>query len=378
MYEIVFFASIFVLFYIYIGYPVLLIVLSRIFVLAERSAADSEPTISLIIPVFNEKKVIQRKILNTLSLDYPSNKFDIIFVSDASNDGTNEIIEEHSNGRIRFLVLPERQGKAAALNRGLEEAALELVVFSDASIMLRPDALRNIVRGFSSQRIGCISGEDHILGGGGESIYGRYELFLRNLESRVGSIVGASGCFYAQRRALCEPFREGMAPDFFSVLTTVDKGFLAVAEPLAIGTMDSLEAMPKEFRRKVRTLVRGITALMGFKHLLNPFRYGMFSVQLVSHKIMRWLAWAFLMLMLLSNLHLLDDLIYRSIFVIQICFYSLASIGIIIAPKKAAQTLVLRVPAYFCMVNYSALVAWIKYFTGFRQEIWEPSRRLGE
>ena len=126
------------------------------------------------------------------------------------------------------------------MNLGLQKAQNEIVIFSDASIILKPDALKKIVGKFIDPRIGCISGEDHIPGGGGEGAYGKYELALRNLENRAGSIVGASGCFYAQRRALCEPFREGMAPDFFSVLETVEKGYRAVTEPEATGVMKSV------------------------------------------------------------------------------------------------------------------------------------------
>ena len=178
---------------------------------------------------------------------------------------------------IKFYNLPERKGKAGALNRALLEACNEIVVFSDASIILEPNALKKIVNRFRSENIGCISGEDYIPGGGGEGAYGRYELFLRNLESSVGSIVGASGCFYAQRRSLCEPFKEGMAPDFLSVLKTVEKGYRAVTEPMARGVMESVSKSKQEFDRKVRTLLRGMTTLMAFKHLINPLQYGVFG-----------------------------------------------------------------------------------------------------
>lgn len=333
-----------------------------------------EPTISMIIPVHNEERVIEAKIQNTISLDYPRDKFEVIMVSDASTDRTHDIIHEYENKGIRFIMLPERKGKAGALNRGLKEARFEIIVFSDASIVLAADALHHIVKRFWFENVGCVSGEDHIPEGGGESAYGKYELFLRNLESRVSSTVAASGCFYAQRRNLCEPFQEGMAPDFLSVLTTVDKGFRAVTEPRALGAMQSLDRPEQEFERKVRTLIRGMTTLIHFKYLMSPFRYGIFAIELISHKIMRWSAGIFLMLLLLSNLLLLGSTAYFIFLMLQILFYALALIGWV-GLKGVSKTLLFKIPLYFCIINISALIAWLKYFNGTRQEIWEPTKR---
>jgi cellulose synthase/poly-beta-1,6-N-acetylglucosamine synthase-like glycosyltransferase len=272
---------------------------------------------------------------------------------------------------IRYFEQPVRSGKAGALNRGLQEAKSEILVFSDASIILERNALRKIVGKFIDPRIGCISGEDHIPGGGEEGAYGKYELLLRNLENRVGSIVGASGCLYAQRRVLCKPFKEGMAPDFISVLVTVEKGCRAVTEPEATGVMKSVGDPHSEFQRKVRTFLRGMTTLFYFKHLLNPFRYGIFSVQLISHKLLRWSTGLFLILLCLSNLFLIDSYFYLTILLLQAAFYALAVIGWLVSSKP----LIFRLPFFFSMVSLAALVAWAKYIGGFRQEIWEPSKR---
>lgn len=371
--NILFWVSGFVILYTYIGYPLLLRLWPKV-----RNGKnyydnhhDYEPTVSIIIPVYNEEKVIREKIENTLSLEYPKEKREIIVVSDASDDRTPEIVWEYRGDGIECHELPRRQGKAGALNLGLQKAQHEIVVFSDASIFLQRNALKKIVGGFADPGIGCISGEDHIPGGGGEGAYGRYELALRNLESRVGSIVGASGCFYAQRRSLCEPFREGMAPDFFSVLETVDKGFRAVTEPEATGVMKSVGDTQREFERKVRTFLRGMTTLPHFKRLLNPFTHGVFSLQLISHKLMRWSTGVFLILFFLSNLFLVDSKFYLTILLLQVAFYTLAFAGW----RGMAKPFIFRAPFFFSMVNLSALVAWVKYFNGFRQEIWEPSKR---
>jgi cellulose synthase/poly-beta-1,6-N-acetylglucosamine synthase-like glycosyltransferase len=276
---------------------------------------------------------------------------------------------------LNLTTLFSRQGKASALNTGVNAANGEIIVFSDASIMLDPKALKNIVEPFGDKNIGCVSGEDHIAGSiGGEGLYGRYELFLRNLESRANSVVGASGCFYAQRKDLCRPFAEGMAPDFLSVLNTVENGFFAVTCPSAVGYMNTVPAANQEYARKVRTFVRGITTLLYHKKLLNPFKYGFFSVELISHKLMRWLSGFFLIALFFSNSFLLYHPFYAFFFVVQAAFYIMAIIGWS-NNKLLDKMKLLKIPFYFCLVNAASLAAWAKYLTGTRQEIWEPSKR---
>ena len=363
--------------YAYFGYPLALMVLKRLAGPKKARVTDDsfyEPALSIIIPVHNEAAVIEEKLRNLMQLDYPAGKCEIIIISDGSTDRTGEIVSQHLEGRIKYIEMPERRGKAAALNAGVEQAANEIIVFSDASIMIEQAALRNIVRRFRDPEIGCISGEDHIREPGGEGFYGKYELWLRNLESRVHSIVGASGSFYAQRRELCQPFEEGMAPDFFSVLNTVEKGFLAINEPLAFGTMKSLKDTKDEFNRKVRTLVRGMTVLFHKKGLLNPYKYGFFAIELFSHKIMRWLVPFFLILLFISNLVLFQIDFYYLIFICQIFFYLLALISF----SKIGnfyKRIWGKIPLYFTTVNAAILFAWFKYLSGVRQEIWNPTKR---
>ncbi len=362
--------------YTYLGYPILLFFYGT----GKRRRKDffekdaDLPYVSIVIPVYNEEKIIGTKIENTLGLQYPAEKVEVVIISDASNDKTGQIVKQYSD-RIRFLSLFSRQGKASALNAGVNAANSEIIVFSDASIMLDPKALKNIVAPFGDKNIGCVSGEDHISeSSGGEGLYGRYELFLRNLESRANSVVGASGCFYAQRKDLCSSFAEGMAPDFLSVLNTVENGFLAVTCPSAVGYMDTVPEASQEYARKVRTFVRGITTLFYHKKLLNPFKYGFFSVELISHKLMRWFSGFFLIALLLSNAFLLGRPFYAFFFVLQAAFYIMAIIGW--RNNRLLDNMkFLKIPFYFCLVNAASLAAWAKYLTGTRQEIWEPSKR---
>ena len=233
----------------------------------------------------------------------------IVVVSDGSTDATSQIVNSFAaDDRLMFVDLPVRKGKANALNRGVRSCNRRDHRFSDASILLEEQAVWELVRPFADAGVGCVSGEDRIEGGGGEGLYGRYELFLRRQESRLGSIVGASGSLYAQRTNLVKDFPEGVAPDFLSVLNTVQSGYRAISTPDAVGYMTAIADPKNEFKRKVRTVIRGMTALFQKKVLLNPFRYPTFSLFLLSHKIMRWYVPVFLSVLLVTNFFLLDRL----------------------------------------------------------------------
>jgi cellulose synthase/poly-beta-1,6-N-acetylglucosamine synthase-like glycosyltransferase len=364
--------------YAYAGYPLLLAFLVK---LAGKPVSlvdlsdDQLPGVTLIVPVHNERSTIEFKVANTEALEYPAGRLEVLYVSDGSRDGTNELLQARVDGRSTLLALESRGGKGAALNAALERARHEIIVFNDASILLQPDAIRKIVRGFTTPSVGCVSGEDRIADLGGEGLYGRYELGLRRLESRLHSIVGASGSFYAQRRSLCEPFIPNLAPDFLSVLRTVERGFRAIADPEAIGTMSALRSTRDEFERKVRTLLRGITTLVLFSRLLNPFRYRWFAFELLSHKLARWLVPFFLIgMMAASGVLAVGSLYYRLLFVGQVAFYALAALSLVRAPGLAAL-LPVKISVYFTTVNLATLSAWLKYVTGTRQELWSPSRR---
>jgi glycosyltransferase involved in cell wall biosynthesis len=361
--------------YTYFGYPLMLYII-KLLMRKPIVRGPYQPAVDIIIPAYNEEKVIAAKINNTFSLDYPAEKTNVIVVSDASSDGTDDIIQEHVVKGLKYVRLEKRLGKAEALNRGLKYANGDVVVFTDASILLARSAIKKILQPLEDLHIGCVSGEDHIPGGGGEGLYGKYELLVRNLESHSGSIVGASGCFYAQRRNLCPVFTEGRAPDFLSVLETVRKGSRAITEASAIGMMGRVQGTGDEFKRKTRTIIRGITTLMDYKNLMNPLRFGMFSVSLLSHKIMRWcVGWA-MVVAFLSNIFILDHMVYTTLFVLQICFYSLAVIGWRKERSRLhSQRSIFRIPLFFCLSNFAAAIATIKYLAGVRQELWESSKR---
>ena len=375
--EVLFWISAVGVVYPYAGYPALLWVWGCLVGRGwkpESEAPAIYPSITMIIPACNEEKRIERKIENTAALRYPSDRLQVLFVSDGSTDRTVELIQKQAHAMMTLIERPVRQGKAAALNAGLVHATHEILVFTDAAIELEPDALRNIVQGFRDPAIGCISGEDKIPESGGEAWYGRYELLVRRLESKVHSIVGASGSFYAQRRKLCDPFTEGMAPDFLSVLRTVEKGFRAVSEPGAVGTMTSVKDPKQEFERKVRTLIRGMAALFSYARVLNPVCFGVFAVEMLSHKLLRWSVPFFLITALFSSVMLFESPLFLLCAVLQIGFY-LVALAAFSGWRVVRQSLLGKVALYFTMVNAAILVAWVKYAIGVRQELWTPSQR---
>ncbi|HET7217826.1 MAG TPA: glycosyltransferase family 2 protein [Vicinamibacterales bacterium] len=373
--EIVFWACVFGVLYPYLGYPLALLVLGKV---AGRRTIDSEPpvlpSVSMIIPVHNEAARIAQKLANTAALDYPQDRLQVLFISDGSTDRTVEMVRAAATPVMSVIELPARKGKAAGLNAGLEHARNEILVFSDASIQLEPAALKHIVRPFQDPEIGCVSGEDRIAESGGEGYYGRYELTLRRLESRVHSIVGASGSFYAQRRAICAPFTEGMAPDFLSVLRTLEQGYRAISEPSAVGAMTSVKDPRHEFERKVRTLIRGMTTLFAHARVLDPFRFGLFAFAMWSHKVLRWTAPFFLVGALVAPIFLLDSRWYAAFFVAQVAFY-LGALAAFAELGRFERSLPGKVALYFSSTNTAILAAWIKYGMGVRQELWTPSRR---
>lgn len=359
----------------YLGYPLILMCLR--WTSRRRPAPDPAsplPGVTLIVPVHNEATRIAAKVRNTADLRYPSDRMEVLFVSDGSSDRTVDLIRDHATPGMVTIELPVRSGKAAALNAALERAAHEVLVFSDASIMLEPGALEAIVRPLADPVIGCVSGEDRIADAGGEGLYGRYELALRRLESDVHSIVGASGSFYAQRRSLCQPFTEGLAPDFLSVLRTVEQGFRAISEPSAVGSMTSVKDPRHEFQRKVRTLIRGMTTLFAHGRLLNPVRYGWFAFMLFSHKVLRWTAPLFMLGTFLGALALAGSTLYLAAFGAQLGLY-LSAAAAFGQWAGVHRTVPGRVALYLVSSNAAILIAWVKYARGARQEIWTPSHR---
>ncbi len=366
------------IFHAYLGYPLSLLVLSRF---QERNVARAPffPPVSLIITAHNEVKRIRTKLENTLLLEYPTEKLEVIVASDGSTDETNAIVAEFARNNVRLLALPFRRGKEAAQKAAVESASGKVLAFTDTATMLEPGGLARIVSNFADSTVGCVSSEDRILDAsgvptGGEGLYVRYEMWLRRLESGVGSLVGMSGSFFAARSEVCSDFSTELPSDFRTVLNSVKLGLRSVTDPEAIGSYSDLANPKKEFQRKVRTVLRGMTAFSYNLGFLNPYKYGLFSYQYLCHKLLRWLVpLCMILILVLSVLSASDSMGYRLLLYCQIVFYSFA--GLALRLKSLRSIGLFRFAAYFFTVNLSIAHAWCLFLMGRRITLWSPSDR---
>jgi glycosyltransferase involved in cell wall biosynthesis len=373
--EALFWICIVLIAYPYAIYPAVLVATNRLRGLqAHHPTGDYLPTVTIILPVHNEGWRIAAKVRNLLELEFPRDRVQLLVIGDGCTDDSLERAKAVGGDRVTTVPLPVRAGKAAALNAGLELATGEIVVFTDAAIVLEPAALRRLVAHFEDAQIGCVSGEDYIEGTESEGLYGKLELLLRREEAILHSIAGASGCIYGQRRDLCTAFPSGMAPDFLSVLNTVRAGKRALAEPGARGRMSATSSPTAEFARKVRTFLRGMTALFANADLLNPFEYGAFSFILWSHKLLRWLASLPMLCCALSSWMLREQTLYLVAFAAQASLYAAAASGLL-WPAVARASRIVRLSAFFALVNAAAFKALLLWLAGSRIETWQPTRR---
>lgn len=373
--QILFWASLLAVLYPYALYPAVLIAWNR---LTGRRMPEPDqahrPSVTVILPVHNESGRIEARIANLLALDYPPDRLQLLVIGDGCTDDTLSRAARVGGSRVAVHPLPARAGKAAALNAGLDRATGDILVFTDAGILLDRDALGRLVGHFSQPVVGCVSGEDYVEGDGSEGLYGRIELLVRREEARLHSIAGASGCFYGMRRALCPPFRPGMAPDFLSVLECVRSGYRALCEPAARGSMRATLSQRAEFARKARTFLRGLTALSAHADLLNPLRHPAFAFILWSHKVLRWLGPVSLAACLVSAFLLRAQPFYAACLYGQLAIYVLA-VAALAWPDTVGRYSLPRLCGFFLLVNVAAGQALMQWLTGVRQELWEPTRR---
>jgi glycosyltransferase involved in cell wall biosynthesis len=371
-----FWSPLLLIIYTYLGYPLILYVLSSFRNRQVQSDDNYHPTVTLIITVHNEEKRIENKIKNTLELSYPHEKLQVLFISDASTDETESIIKRYQSQGIGLVQSPERRGKEYAQRLAIEKAKGEILVFSDVATMLEPDGVQRIVANFADPSVGCVSSEDRLVDENGrisgEGAYVRYEMWLRSLETKVNSVVGLSGSFFAARKVVCNNWPTDIPSDFNTLLNSIRSGYRGISDPKSIGIYTNLKDEKREFERKVRTITRGINAVMANKSLLNYMRYGIFSWQLISHKLLRWLVPWLLTAALGSHLILaVRNRFYRLLLVPHLAFYMIGCLG----TWSVRIPEILKIPYYFIHVNRAIAVAWVKYMRGERFITWTPSRR---
>ena len=377
MYRGLFWVALFMLWYTYLGYPNLLFVIS-LFRHKIVNKGDITPMVSMIITVYNEEKVIRDKLENVLILDYPKDKLEIIVVSDGSTDSTNQITESYAEKGVRLIVCEQRQGKHYAQGAGVREAQGDILAFTDAAPLLKKDALLNLVRNFADSTVGGVTSEDRVLNednsGNKEGTYIGYEMTLRRLESRIGSVVGMSGSFFAVRKELCHPWDPDYSTDFLLALRSVKRELRVVHDRSSLHFYGVVPSSGEEFNRKVRTIINGLRVLFSNSDILNPLRFGFFSFEVLSHKLLRWLVPIFLFLLFATNLTLIHGgWFYQAFFLAQLFFYLGACLFFVFPGLNHSR--ILKIPAFFCLANGAVLVAWFKFLLGKNHQIWEPSQR---
>lgn len=367
------------LLYAYAGYPVLVYAVSRLRPRAVRRA-EWTPAVTVIITAYNEERDLASKLENTLALDYPEDKLEIIVASDCSSDRTDEIARSFSARGVRLHRQTERLGKTAAQNAAVELARGEVILFSDATTLYRPDVLRVMLPSFADETVGCVAGRlvyvdpsDSGVGRGARSYWG-YETFLKTHESRACSLIGASGCLYAVRRTAYVPMYHEACSDFLIATKMVEQGLRAVYEPGAVCTEETNRRSDRELRMRVRVITQTYTDLWRHRAMLNPLRGGFYSVELFSHKILRYAVPLFLILIFVSSLALAPgSILFALLALAQICFYAAAALGWL-AERAGRRSRLLALPHYFVLANLASLFALVQFLRGERYARWETAR----
>ena len=375
-----FWFSAFLVIYIYLGYPILVKLLARSGSAVTKNDEDL-PSLSILIAAYNEEKCIETTIKNKQQLDYPSDKLEILVVSDESEDQTDQIVQrlaEQSSIPIKLVRQVPRAGKTSGLNLIVPEASGDILVFSDANSIYAKDALQKLARNFWDPRVGYVTGKmvytnpDGSLVGDGCSSYMKYENWLRECETKIGSVVGVDGGVDAMRRSLYEPLRADQLPDFVQPLKVVEKGYRVIYEEEALLKEEALDDSDREYSMRVRVSLRALWAMHDMRALFNPRNFGMFSVQMISHKLLRYLAFIPLVVCFVSNLFLLSSgAIYTLSMVAQVVFYFLAWKG----KAKLGQANTpsyFTLPYYFSLLNVACAHATWRYLKGEKQVIWKP------
>jgi cellulose synthase/poly-beta-1,6-N-acetylglucosamine synthase-like glycosyltransferase len=377
--KIIFILSLSLVAYAYVGYPLLIVILSRLFPRPVRKA-EITPKVSLIITAYNEERDIAAKLDNTLALDYPPDRLEIIVASDCSGDQTDDIVRRYEARGVRLHRRPERLGKSVAQNHAVKQANGEILVFSDATTMYLPDAVRRIVRSFADPQVGCVAGQliyvdkaTTAVGRGCRS-YWSYEKFIKESESRAGSLIGVSGCLYAVRRSSYARLALDMSSDFVIATEIHLQEQRTVYECEAVAMEDTNKRSRDEFRMRVRVIEQTFSALHRYCAALNLRQHGLFAFQLISHKVLRYAVPFFLIAAFALNLLLVGESpFYRLTFITQAIFY-LAAVAGCLGERLHMRLGVLALPYYFALANAASLAAFIQFMRGKAHVLWEPIR----
>jgi len=380
---IIFWTSFSIIFFTYIGYAIII----RIFLIFKKEKHVEEedfelPTLTFIVACYNEIEYIEDKIKNTLSLKYDEDKINYFFVTDGTTDNSAEVISKYS--QIEHFHKNLRQGKSAAINRIIPFVKSEIVVLSDANTILNEEALLMIAKCFQDPKVGAVAGEKKIIernkdnaAGAGEGLYWKYESKLKEWDSRLCTVVGAAGELFAIKTSLYEnPPEDIIIEDFYLSMRVVERGYKVAYQPKACAQETASESIAEELKRKERISAGGIQAIFRLRKIYNIFKYGMATFQFIVHRAFRWsLAPICLVLLFVSNFFIAStNTFYFVVWVLQIVFYLLSFIGLLLSRKEIKAKLFF-IPFYFSFMNFSVFIGLVKLISGKQSAVWAKSKR---
>lgn len=380
--NIIFWGALTLLFYHIVCYPILVKILSLFGKKIELNKLNDFPKITVLCPAYNEESVLAAKLDSFIGLDYPKDKIDLIVISDDSEDRTNDIALEYASkySNISLRVQKPRKGKPSGHNMIEPELNCDFVLSTDANSIFAPDAVKHLVKTIQSdQQIGLVTGQLKYTSNSGhssgEGAYWKYENFIKMCESKLNSIIVANGSIFLIKRELFTQIHPASTDDFERTLITLENHKIAKFEPLAIVEEEVSQESKEEFRRKIRIISREWDAVKRHKVLFNPVKYPYASFALVSHKILRWLFFSFVILMLVSNVFLALSMnkFYLIILALQILFYLIGALDFVVKngnPLKKAT----KLPGYFMIMIVSSMLAFFRFLKGNQKATWSTIR----
>jgi len=378
----------FVVVYTFVGYGFVLFVLIRIKRLFKQpkvfQSATDLPTVSLIIAAYNEADLIAAKIENSLSLDYPKDKMQYIFVTDGSTDDTATIIGQYAE--ITLLNENIRSGKMAAIKRAIPFVKGEIMIFSDANTFLNEAAIKELVKHYQNEQVGAVAGEKRVFipekadaSSAGEGFYWKYESLLKKWDYELYSNVGAAGELFSIRTALYQPVEsDTIIDDHMIAMRIAEQGYIIAYEPMAYAMETASANTAEELKRKIRIAAGGIQSILRLKKAANPFNYPLLTFQYLSHRVLRWTVTPFLMVVVfVLNILIVakhDILFYQLMLAAQILFYGLSLAGLVFEQRNI-RIKPFFIPYYFCLMNYAVVAGMIRYARKNQSAAWEKSKR---
>ncbi len=385
---IVFWISIFLVIYTFVGYGFLLFLLvkiKKVFKIPFFFKADVPlPTVCILIAAYNEEDLIVDKIKNTLELDYPKDRLKVIFITDGSTDGTAEKISRYNE--VTLLHEDVRGGKMAAIKRAIPYINGEITVFTDANTFLNKEAILELVKHYQNPKVGCVAGEKRILveesadaSSAGEGFYWKYESMLKKWDYELYSGVGAAGELFSIRTSLYVPVEsDTIIDDHMIAMRIAESGYVIAYEPNAYAMETASADVKEELKRKIRIAAGGIQSVMRLKKSANPFHNPLFTFQYISHRVLRWTITPFLLILVfMINAQLAlttGNLFYQFLFGLQCLFYALSITGFYFESKNI-RVKALFIPYYFCVMNYAVLAGIVRYYKKNQSAAWEKSKR---